>query len=487
LIRINYLRKVKGLLLIKRLKLLTLVLLLVFSHSHASIITNATISHTPRVNIPYAWIKSPEPYPTQMAIFWFGRVDRTSNYSDVRIIYDEEYLTISLHIFDRLLFFDNNPQPTNLTDWDAVSLFLHTSQNPEVYPNDNSHRFLAQLNFSGPRENYQTAYRGDGGVWSIYPTIFNTTSGWRGNYPNNDQDDRGWFVKFQIPFSSLGFAPPPDQGTIWRLALIVHDRDDAVGTPIPDTIWPENMLENSPITWGEIHFDFPIYQPAIAIPLGNKTIRNGRDGDIVQDGQVGGYTICGQDYWPDFFNGWGDANYFEYAFINIQNQWDVADWPCFSKYYITFPLGSIPDGSIIVSAVLTLHLFGGSWGSDIEPSWIQVLTIREDWDKDNLTWNNAPLAHENITGTWVESISEFPGFPGIPYTWDISRAAAQAFYNKEPLRLVIYSADGGYHSGKYFSSSYAGEPNNIARPTLNVIWGISTDILSQNYLPVIIR
>jgi len=56
----------------------------------------------------------------------------------------------------------------------------------------------------------------------------------------------------------------------------------------------------------------------------------------------------------------------------------------------------------------------------------------------------------------------------VPYTWDVSRAVAEAYAEGDPLRLALYSADGEYHSGKYFWSSDAGE---LARPALQVLWG----------------
>jgi hypothetical protein len=39
------------------------------------------------------------------------------------------------------------------------------------------------------------------------------------------------------------------------------------------------------------------------------------------------------------------------------------------------------------------------------------------------------------------------------------------------LRLVLYAADGAYHSGKYFTASETGDWNAIGRPTLEVVLG----------------
>jgi hypothetical protein len=78
---------------------------------------------------------------------------------------------------------------------------------------------------------------------------------------------------------------------------------------------------------------------------------------------------------------------------------------------------------------------------------------------------------ENVSRAWVEPLATFPGWPGAARTWDISQAAAMAYLARQPLRLVIYSADGEYHSGKYFSTSDAADWNQTARPTLKVTWG----------------
>jgi len=97
--------------------------------------------------------------------------------------------------------------------------------------------------------------------------------------------------------------------------------------------------------------------------------------------------------------------------------------------------------------------------------------VDQDWDEDTLTWNNAPLAGENITGTWVDPLPVLPGWPGVPRQWDVSRAAAQAHAAGRPLRLAVYSADYAYHSGRYFTASDVDDWDEVGRPTLTVTWG----------------
>jgi hypothetical protein len=239
-------------------------------------------------------------------------------------------------------------------------------------------------------------------------------------------------------------------------------------------------------------FGIPAYHPPAAMPQGTATIRQGLNGASVIDGHVGGHTTCGDglDHWTE----WGEANYAGYDQINIQNQWDIADYPCFSKYYVTFPLDALPPDKTIISARLTMHLFGnaggGEWG-DPPDSYIQALAVGEEWEEATLSWNSAPMAIENITGTWVHPV--LPGEEDLPhpYEWDVGHAVAEATARGEPLRMALYSADGPMHTGKYFWSSDVGDWNASGRPTLTVVWGDACDSpgIECNfiYLPLVVR
>jgi hypothetical protein len=219
-------------------------------------------------------------------------------------------------------------------------------------------------------------------------------------------------------------------------------------------------------------FGLPAYSPPASTSGGTVTVRHGLDGRLVLDAAVGGGTNCGLGL--DFWTQWGNQNYAGLDRFNVQNQHDVADWPCFSKYYVTFPLDAVPAGKVIVSAQLTLYQIGSAgdgWQPLPESSFIQVLTTDGDWRENTLTWNNAPLAAENLGGIWLDPVTSSPQWPGIPRQWDVSRAVAQAYAARGPLRLVLYSADAAYHSGRYFSSSDAGDWNAAGRPALSITWG----------------
>jgi hypothetical protein len=414
-----------------------------------------------RVNVPDLRSEGFAP-----AIFWLGQVSMTSNYADVRAWHYGTSLTVILHITDRLLWHDSSPNRNTLTAWDAVSLYVDVSGSAGRSPARSSYWFVKQL---GNGASGKAVWRGDGSAWVPDATAFSTEDTWRGNYPNDDAHDVGWQVQFDIPFSSLGLASPPSDGTVWGLGVVVHDRDDAAGTPIADQVWPETLDRQRPETWGQLHFGRPSYTPPYRIVTDTAVVRQGLNGQVVRDAAVGGHTVCGegQNAWTQ----WGNANYAGYDQFNVQNQWDVADFMCFSKYYVTFPLASIPRGKTIVSARVVMSLFGnaGYAPGDARPSAINALTVTEDWQESSITWNNAPRAAQNVSVTWVFPVDA--SHPAGPYSWDVGAAVAEAHASGEPLRLVFYSTDGDYHSGKYFWSSDVGDWHAAGRPTLEVAWG----------------
>jgi hypothetical protein len=409
-----------------------------------------------------------------MAIFWLGKVTSIDNYTDVRVGYNRTSIFIRTGTFDRKLWFDLHPTASTLPNWDTISLVIDTNSDLGSQTSSTSFRLVAELNINAGTDNpsYKASYTGNGSGWTSASIAFHANPGWRGEgYNENTAEDRGWAMSFEIPFASLGLSSPPPDGTVWRLGVQVFDRDDAAGTQITPQIWPELMIERNPSTWGRLHFGLPIYTPPVVAKTGNITIQNKLNDVIVIDAAVGGTTgnLCPGD--TNFiWNNWGYLNFTGAPDFAIQNQADVADWPCFAKYYLTFPLYQIPYGKSIISATLSLHQFGGSDPTQAYPSLIQVFTVGQNWDESTITWNNAPLAFENISQAWVNPTT-FPGWPGIPYEWDVTRAVAQAYQLSIPLRLAMYEADAAMHSGKYFSSSDAEDWNYQARPTLMVVWG----------------
>ena len=426
----------------------------------------ASQGHTRRVNVPYLTGQ-----PFAPAIFWLGNVGMTSNYADVRVWHYDQQLHVAVHVMDRLLWHDPSPDPSRLAAWDAVSFYIDLAGNVGQAPTRTSYRFVKQL-WNSESSSSRAVFRGDGSGWVLDTAAFTASDGWRGNYPNDTVWDDGWVAEFQIPFASLGLAAPPPPGTVWGLGVAVHDRDDAVGTPILDQVWPEAMQGTVPATWGQLHFGRPVYTPPTTTVAGTTLVRQGLNGAVVPDAAVGGHTICGgtMNAWTE----WGNANYSGYTQFNIQNQWDISDFMCFSKYYVTFPLTPVPSGKSIVSARVTLNFFGnaGYAPGDAKPSAINALTVGEDWGETAITWNTAPYAVENVSVTWVNPVDA--SHPPGPYAWDVSAAVAEAYGNGEPLRLAFYSTDGDYHSGKYFFSSDSDDWGGTVRPTLEIQWGVAS-------------
>jgi len=411
-----------------------------------------------------------------MGIFWFGKVTPTENYADVRVGYNATDLVIDVRIIDQQIWYDKeSPSIDDLTEWDAVTLLISTSTTPGGVLTTNEYKIVAQLSHWQDRVDYQAVYQGNNVYWTSSNLSFTSEAAgyWQqeGGPNDNQEEDFGWMVRLTIPFENLGYSTPPHDA-LWRLGMVLHDLDDAANTPIEDKIWPETLNPVQPETWGGLHFGQVSSPQSVDPPDGITTIKNGIDGAVVTDAHVGGAFNCGDgiDHWTE----WGNKNYenIDPTKINIQNQTLVGDWPCFSKYYITFPLDTVPAGNTIISAVLTMNHFGNSgigWVPWIPSSWIQVFTVDDDWIDTSITWNNAPLAFENIGMTLVEPLDEYPGWPGIPIDWNVSRAVDAAYRSGLPLRLALYSADSEMHSGKYFFSSDSNSDNS-ARPVLTVYW-----------------
>ncbi|MFL5698044.1 MAG: DNRLRE domain-containing protein [Ktedonobacteraceae bacterium] len=420
-----------------------------------------------RINIPY-FNTSAVPF-NQTAIFWFGSVSSSDNYTDVRMGYNNNELYVDLHIVDRYLWYDPNAKAPNLTKGDTATVYLSTNQNGSNAPDQSAYKFVAQVDWYQPRTHYQQAYRGNGSTWVASPVAFNAVSGWRGT-GFNGKEDSGWTMTYHIPFSSLGRSGHPPQGTAWKLGIKVHNQDNASDTPLSLKWWPETENDMTPSSWGALVFGLSTYQAPHTTNNATFTVRNGLNKQVVTDGMVGGSLGCynkGLNRWTGF----GGQSYPGATRVNIQNEWDTSDWNCFSKFYISFPLNSLSAGKGVVSAKVTLHEYGGSGTKGKPtPSLIQVASVNEGWNPATLAWNNAPLVKENISRTVVNTVSN-PTPSGQPYSWDVSKALADAYAAGQPLRLVFYSSDSPYNTGKYFFSSAIADWNAQSRPTLQATLG----------------
>ena len=436
-------------------------------------IIRSPLIQAPRINLPYFEIPqvSADHYH-QAAVFWFGAVRDTRNYTDVRLGYHPDGIFVRLSIFDRYLWNDLMAAPEDLEQWDAITLYLETNPEANQALDTHAYRFVAELGTATTRTDLQAAYQWNGSAWSSASLTFYTSSGWKGSGPNNPTEDRGYALTFHIPYSALELSGPPAHGEIWRAALTLHDRDDAAGNTRQDTRWPDQFDPSRPRTWGVFSFGLPTYTAPPAGATTTYTIRQGLNGIQVSDGVVGGNTLCGQG--QDFWTEWGDHVYTGAREMNAQNQGNIDDWPCFSKFFITFPLDSLPTGKVIVSATLSLSQSGQSTGFDWDPpqaleSLLQVFLVDRTWDETALTWNNSPLVQENISQAWVGPLTMAEW--GIARVWDVSYGVAKAYQTGGSLQLAVYSADNFGPNGKYLLSSETGEYAADKRPTLTVVLG----------------
>jgi hypothetical protein len=422
----------------------------------------------PLVNVPFfnEVIDSPREY-SQMAISWFGQVQTGTNYTDTRIGYSADELVIITNTFDKRLWYNPAENGSTLEDWDALTITLDLNgASAAQAPTAQSYRFVVQLRHWQPGANYQAAYRGSGSAWNQQNILFTPEVAPVGVPAANDSlDDRGWTATLRIPFSSLGLSGPPANGSMWRVSLFLHDRDSQVGPPLPVVSWPQGSSPNAPASWAQIRFGLPDYTPAPSTGPVTTTVRHGLNGAVVPDAMVGGGTNCGEglNYWTI----WGEKNYAGAIDNVVQNQINLGDWPCFTKYYLTFPLNAVPAGKVIRSARLVLNNFGGSDPTQANTSTIQVLVVAGSWEEAALNWNNAPAYRENVSRLQVPVIP--PLGPAADREWDVSRAVSAAYSSGQVLNIALYSADASLHSGKYFRSSEFRD--QINRPTLVIEWG----------------
>jgi len=422
----------------------------------------------------------------EMAIFWFGRVSQTENYTDVRVGYNATELVIYTATIDRRLWYDTSPSAGDLTAWDSVTVLLDLDGVVDGRPTSNTYRFDAQLTNGGElNSNYKASYVGNGTTFVPQPVSFIASSGWRGGAINNDGDDKGWVMTFRIPFSSLGVSAPAQGAAMWGLSVVTHDRDSQAGPALTDKTWPEMADLLTPSTWGRLAWGL---QTSHSSDTGATAIikHKGASGTdlsmVVKDAGVGGSTVCGGsfDYWTE----WGNKNDKDYnggsphPVLNVQNQSDISDYPCFSKIYLSFPLTTLPANKTINKATLRLYQTGGSGpasnGQGPFSALIQVLSFGEDFSDTAVTWNNAPLALRNYTRTLVQPIPETCDsvgsitWPCVPYDWDVTQLVTEAYQQGKPARIILYSADSDYSTGKYFTSSNTGDWNHAGRPTLTI-------------------
>jgi len=439
---------------------------------------NRPVPKTPVIHMPF--IDDNESYDvmtehySKLGVFWFGKVNGSENYSDVRVGYNRYTIVLDVATIDQQLWYDaHDPPSRDFKEWDSVSIFLtipgangQGSRQVRLDAEATSNKWSWEQ-----RTAYQNAYQWNGGQWERIDLRFTTDSFYQGSFNEPGEDD-GWNVTFRIPFSSLGLSAPPPSGSGLRMGIEVFDKDSASRVS-PSKSWPEGFTELNDSSYGQITFGYPTFRRPANSVAGRVNIKQSST-ETVQDSTVGGGTTCGNNgnnKWTE----WGGRVYNNRPQNEVgvvQNQQLIADWPCFSRYYITFPLNRVPQGKVILSAKLTMIHYGGSSVSQAKPSYIQVMRVNQPWDPDTISWNNSPQAVENYPGTWVPPYDvQSSGSPGVARTWDVSQAFMDVYGTGEPLRLALYSADRDIHIGNYFRSSETASWGCGYPPTLTIEWG----------------
>jgi hypothetical protein len=447
----------------------------------APVLSNQQSSRPRRVNLPYF---SGDVDESQAAIFWFGRTESDAqtvpgrNYVDVRMAYSPTGLFWLATGIDYYLWYNEDPQPTDdLTQYDALALYLDTCHDRAGAPQPDDYYFLVGLHGDGPGEDtpqYRRQARGTGSGWNtsaIGPGAWLDYSGWQwdcnpGPNSNSCGIDFGWVMGGTIPWSALGLAAPPAQGTVWGMGVLMYDQDNAPG-PVLQANWPETFSANNPGTWGEVHFGAAQYHPQPAVPRGNTMIRAASETDnVVEDAWMGGGGECNAGH-----EGHGEDNHGDSPELFVGSEIQPAHFPCFNKSYLRFALDSVPAGKVIISATLTLHHWGNANPDAHTDSYVWLSSVTDPWGEMTIHWNNAPLAQENYSMTRIPQVSSFPGWPGIAYTWDATQAVAEAYQTGQSVSFAMYDSTTGRDSSKYLTASETGDWNVKGRPRLDVAWG----------------
>ena len=418
---------------------------------------------------------------TQSAILWFGTNKQgplSINYADVRVAYTNYGIHFRMTPIDYYLWYkDEPPASEDLTKWDAIAVFLDTSFNQSQQPDTNDFYFLTTgrvwLNPSNPNA-YRRDAKGTNTGWNLswtgtwldnYGGVWSANPGWN---DNSGSLDYGADVFITVPWNTLGLSGPPGANTKWGLAVAMYDRDDSTANGVlQPQYWPENANINTPRTWGILHFGAFTYPPASGTVQGTTTIRAASPTDnTVEDAWIGGGGNCMGGH-----EGGSEINHGDDTSLFVASQSLSADFPCFSKSYLRFNLGAIPQGKKILSATLTLRHWSNAQPSDAKPSWVHLFMIKDPWTEMGIHWNNAPMAQENITATWIYPRVNNENNIGDPYQWDATYAVMDAYKLGIPLNLAIYSSDTDFHSSKYLGSSESIDNFAVNRPTLVVNWG----------------
>ena len=269
-------------------------------------------------------------------------------------------------------------------------------------------------------------------------------NGWQIGHRCGAGDCRGWSASTLIPWPNLGGRPAPGQQVPFAA--------EYAGASLA------GMLH-----WGEA-LAAPSTEPAtgvVVVPL-------------LEDTVIGGDSVCGDPDWPTYHPTWGSTpRWGSSPHVLVENQWDVADWPCYNKLLMRADLSAIPYGARVVSATLELARFGQmgyACGYCVDPATgsnngtmdtvVQIFDYPVQWSESTATWDTTrypgPPLHRILTVPLPDDGQEGRSYASnpLPEFWDITGPVQAALARGELQASVLAAtAAGQYHSGKYYYST----------------------------------
>jgi len=257
---------------------------------------------------------------------------------------------------------------------------------------------------------------------------------------NGLDDLRGWSASSGvIPWATFGGMPTV--GDAWPLTIQRTDADTGRATTQAD--WQGS------VKWGAPNYATQRTATYIDVPL-------------TGDSMLGGGTDCGDRYdFPEYFPGWGMRNWGDSPYATVENQWDVADWPCSNKWVAKWDLPPLPAGATVVGAELSAWMFGqmgygcGYCEDGTKDTIWQAYQVPATWSEASVAWDTAPPWSENVSATLVRPVPDAPNWDGnaIEYAFDVGEIVRRAYQGGDGAASALFATSAGqYHSGKYFYS-----------------------------------
>ncbi|MEM2875538.1 MAG: DNRLRE domain-containing protein [Candidatus Bathyarchaeia archaeon] len=109
--------------------------------------------------------------------------------------------------------------------------------------------------------------------------------------------------------------------------------------------------------------------------------------------------------------------------------------------YIMFDLSAIPSEAILLSAMLMVYAYSGSWRGPLGNVQVGVHYSSDNtWTEESITWNNKPTFKDKATDTYVFGIFESEGYKA----WDVTDDVKGAFSGGRLTEVLkFYSGDYG--------------------------------------------